>query len=193
MAWKILKYTFHMTPVLWSFVKDMILEEISLEEIRTNYLFGKANAYDRANLLENAIRVYERILKGDPNSIPVFLNLGGLFYRRGKYEKAIVYYESVIRANAKHYQGHYWLAMCYWKLQRYYAAINTLEEVIEFLPTFKDALNLLGDCYEKIGEGAKAEHYYLKAISADPDGIIIHGGVLDGHAREKRREERIKH
>ena len=45
--------------------------------------------------------------------------------------------------------------MCYWKLQRYYAAINTLEEVIEFLPTFKDALNLMGECYEQIGEGAK--------------------------------------
>jgi hypothetical protein len=50
MAWKILKYTFHMIPVLWSFIKDMIFEEISLEEIRTNYLFGKANAYDGANL-----------------------------------------------------------------------------------------------------------------------------------------------
>ena len=189
----VLRYILFMMPVLWSFIKDMIFEVISLEEIRTNYLFGKANAYDRANLLENAIRVYEEILKGDSNSIPVFLNLGGLFYRRGKYEEAIVYYERVIRANAKHYQGHYWLAMCCWKLQHYYAAINTLEEVIEFLPTFKDALNLLGDCYERIGEGAKAEHYYLKAISADPDGIIIHGGVLDGHAREKKREERIKH
>lgn len=193
MAWKILKYGFHMIPVLWSFAKDMIFEEISLEEIRINYLFGKANAYDRANLLEDAIRVYEEILRGDPNSIPVFLNLGGLYYRRGKYEKAIPYYEKVIRSNPKHYQGHYWLAMCCWKLQRYYAAINTLEEVIEFLPTFKDALNLLGDCYEKIGEGAKAEHYYLKAISVDPDGIIIHGGVLGGESRDKKAEGRIKH
>ena len=118
------------------------------------------------------------------------LRLGGLYYRRRKYEMAIPYYEKVIRSNPKHYQGHYWLAMCYWKLQRYYAAINTLEEVIEFLPTFKDALNLMGECYEQIGEGAKAEHYYLKAISADPDGIIIHGGILDPPSQEKKREER---
>src|SRR3989337_736461 len=104
------------------------------------------------------------------------------------FEAAVPFYEKVIRANPKHYQGHYWLAMCYWKLQRYYAAINTLEEVIEFLPTFKDALSLMGECYERIGEAAKAEHYYLKAISADPDGIIIHGGVLGGAANEKRRE-----
>lgn len=182
-----------MIPVLWSFAKDMIFEEISLEEIRTNYLFGKANAYDRANLLGEAIRVYQAILRDDPNRIPVFLNLGGLYYRRGEYEKAIPYYEKVIRVNPKHYQGHYWLAMCCWKLQRYYAAINTLEEVIEFLPTFKDALNLLGDCYEKIGEGAKAEHYYLKAISTDPEGIIIRGSILHGHSKERKREERIKH
>lgn len=182
-----------MISVLWSFLKDLIFEEISWEEIRTNYLFGKANAYDRANVLKRSIKVFEEILKRDPKSIPVFLNLGGLYYRRGKYEEAIPYYEKVIRANPKHYQGHYWLAMCYWKLQRYYAAINTLEEVIEFLPTFKDALNLMGECYEQIGEGAKAEHYYLKAISADPDGIIIHGGILDQKASEKKREERIKH
>ena len=53
--------------------------------------------------------------------------------------------------------------------------------------------NVVGWIGEGAGEAAKAEHYYLKAISADPDGIIIHGGVLDGHVREKKREERIKH
>jgi len=190
---RLFRYFFYMLPVLWSLIKDLIFEELSLGEIRTNYLFGKGNAYDRANLLERSVKVYEELLKRDPNSIPVFLNLGGIYYRRGKYEKAIPYYEKVIRANPKHYQGHYWLAMCYWKLQRYYAAINTLEEVIEFLPTFKDALNLMGECYERIGEGAKAEHYYLKAISADPEGIIVHGDILDKRPLEKKREERVKH
>ena len=163
-----------MMPILWSLLKDLIWEDLSLGEIWTNYLFGKANTYDHVNILEKSVNVYEEILRMDPNSIPVFLNLGGLYYRRGMLEAAIPYYEKVTRTNPKHYQGHYWLAKCYWKLQRYYAAINTLEEVIEFLPTFKDALNLMGECYEQIGEGAKAEHYYLKAISADPDGIIIH-------------------
>jgi tetratricopeptide (TPR) repeat protein len=110
------------------------------------------------------------------------------------FETAIPYYEKVIRANPKHYQGHYWLAMCFWKLQRYHAAINTLEEVIQFLPTFKDALNLMGECYEQIGEAAKAEHCFLKAISTDPNGIIVHGGVLDSWAEEKKKEEeRLKH
>jgi tetratricopeptide (TPR) repeat protein len=78
-------------------------------------------------------------------------------------------------------------------LDRYYAAINTLEEVIETLPTFKDALNLMGECYEQIGEAAKAEHYYLKAISADPSGIIIRGGISAEKVTEKRREGTVKH
>ena len=193
MNWRIFRYLFHMLPVLWSLIKDLIFEELSLGEIRANFLLGGANAYDRANMLERSIKVYEEVLKTNPNSVPVFLNLGGLYYRRGKYDQAIPYYEKVIRANPKHYQGHYWLAMCYWKLQRYYAAINTLEEVIEYLPTFKDALNLMGECYERIGEGAKAEHYYLKAISADPEGIIIHRGIWGETSLEKQREERIKH
>ncbi len=193
MSLKLVRYIFHMIPVLWSLIKDLVFEELSWKEIRTNYLFGKANAYDQAGILSRSVKVYETLLAKDPQSIPVFLNLGGLYFRRGMFEKAISYYERVIRSNPKHYQGHYWLAMCYWKLQRYYAAINTLEEVIEFLPTFKDALNLMGECYEQIGEGAKAEHYYLKAISADPNGIIIHGGILDRWAQERKREERIKH
>jgi len=184
MSLKVLRYFFFMIPIVWSLFKDLIWEDLSLGEIRTNYLFGKANAYDHANFLERSVKVYEELLRMDPNSVPVFLNLGGLYYRRGMFEAAIPYYEKVIRANPKHYQGHYWLAMCYWKLQRYYAAINTLEEVIEFLPTFKDALNLMGECYERIGEGAKAEHYYLKAISADPDGIIIHGDT--NHSKQKQ-------
>jgi tetratricopeptide (TPR) repeat protein len=193
MPWRAFQFIVYMIPILWIFLKDLVWEDLSLGEIRTNYLFGKANAYDRANFLKRAVRVYKEILRSDPNSISVFLNLGGLYYRRGMYETAIPYYEKVIRSNPKHYQGHYWLAMCFWKLQRYHAAINTLEEVIQFLPTFKDALNLMGECYEQIGEAAKAEHCYLKAISTDPNGIIVHGGVLDSWAQEKKKEERIKH
>ncbi len=193
MIWRFLQFLFYMSFVISTFLKDLVWEEVTLKEIRNNYLFGKANAYDRANLLKRAVKVYEEILRRDPNSLAVFLNLGGLYYRRGMYEKAMIYYERVIALNPKHYHGHYWLAMCFWKLGRYYAAINTLEEVIELLPTFKDALNLIGECYEQIGEAGKAEHYYLKAISADPDGFIIHGGGVGRPGPEKRREERTKH
>jgi len=190
---KSIRYIWYMVPILWTFLKDLIWEDLSLGEIRTNYLFGKANAYDRANFLQKAVRVYKEILRRDAYSIPVFLSMGGIYYRRGMFEIAIPYYEKVIRVNPKHYQGHYWLAMCFWRMQRYHAAINTLEEVIQFLPTFKDALNLMGECYEQIGEAAKAEHCYLKAISVDPNGIIIHGGVIDRWDQEKKREEWIKH
>ncbi len=190
---KIFRYVFHMIPVLWSLIRDLIFRSLSREENRLHYLFGKANAYDQADLSDRSIRIYEEILKKDPDSIPVFMNLGGICFRRGMFEKAIPYYEKVVRFNPKHYQGHYWLAVCYWELERFYAAINTLEEVIEFLPTFKDALNLMGDCYERVGEGAKAEHYYLKAISADPDGRVIQAGILNRSIQEKKREERVRH
>ncbi len=190
---KLICHVWYMIPILWTFLKDLIWEDLSLGEIKTNYLFGKANAYDRANFLQKAVKVYKKILRRKVYSIPVFLSLGGIYYRRGMFETAIPYYEKVIRVNPKHYQGHYWLAMCFWRMQRYHAAINTLEEVIQFLPTFKDALNLMGECYEQIGEAAKAEHCYLKAISVDPNGIIIHGGVIDRWDQEKKREEWIKH
>jgi tetratricopeptide (TPR) repeat protein len=190
---KILQYLFHMIPVLWSFLTDTVFRSLSKEENRLHYLFGKANAYDQADLTDRSIGIYQEILKKDPHSIPVFMNLGGLCFRRGLFESAIPHYEKVVRLNPKHYQGHYWLAVCYWKLERYYAAINTLEEVIEFLPTFKDALNLMGECYERVGEGAKAEHYYLKAISADPEGRVIHGGILNRSIHEKKREDRVRH
>ncbi len=193
MVWKGVRYLSYMIPVVWAFLKDLVWEESSLEEITTHYLLGKANAYDRANLLNRSVGVFEAILKRDQNRIPVLFSLGGLYYRREMYETAIPFYEKVIRLNPKHYQGHYWLAMCYFMLGRYYAAINTLEEVIGFLPTFKDALNLMGECYERIGQGAKAEHFYLKAIGADLKGIIIHRGVLNPLSHEKRPEEKIKH
>ena len=80
---KVIKYLLYMVPVLWTFFKDLIWESLDLGEIKTNYLFGKANAYDRADLLRRAVRVYKEILRKDPNSIAVFLNVGGLYYRRG--------------------------------------------------------------------------------------------------------------
>ena len=72
---KRLKYFLYMIPVLWTLLKDLVWEPLSLREIKTNYLFGKANAYDQANFLRKAVRVYKEILKRDSNSIPVFLNL----------------------------------------------------------------------------------------------------------------------
>lgn len=188
-----LKYGVYMIPVLWILIKDVVWEDVSLGEVKANYLFSKANAYERAGLLEKAAGVYYEILERDPNSLAADLSLGGLHYRRGLFEKAIPYYEKVIRTNAKHYQGHYWLAMCYRKLERNYAAIHTLEEVIEYLPTFKDALNLMGECYEQLGEGAKAEHFYLKAIGSDPGGFIIHRKLPNRAWTEKKSENRIKH
>ena len=189
---RIFHFSLYMVPVIWSLIRDLLWEDLSLGEIRMNYLFGKANAFERARCLDRGINVYREILKKDVKSTSALLNLGGLYYRREMYEKAVPCYEKVIRINPKHYQAHYWLAMCYWKLQRYYAAINTLEEVIEFLPTFRDALNLMGECYEQIGEAARAEHFYLKAISTDPGGMIIHRSILAGSNPEKKREERIK-
>ena len=190
---RLIRYLLYMISVSWTLLKDLIRKEMLFEEVKTNYLLGKANACERANLLRRAIRVYEDLLRKNQKSVPVFINLGGLYYRRGMYAAAAPYYERVIRLNPKHYQGHYWLAMCYFKLDRYYGAMNTLEEVIEFLPTFKDALNLMGECYEKIGEGAKAEHYYLKAISTDPKGILVLRTPLTSQVPAQREGERIKH
>jgi tetratricopeptide (TPR) repeat protein len=182
-----------MIPVLLYLIKDMILRRYSLEESKINYLFGKADSLEKAGFFCQAVKIYEEILKKGKVRVSVLFNLGGLYYRKGMFEKAIPYYEKVIHINPKHYQGHYWLAMCYFKLKRYYAAIHTLEDLIKLLPTFKDALNLLGECYERIGEGAKAEHYYLKAITADPNRILIHGGVIEKLKQKELREERIKH
>jgi tetratricopeptide (TPR) repeat protein len=193
MNWRRSNYLFYMIPIFWAFLKDIVWEDLSMAEIMTNYLFGRANAYERAGLLEKAVNSYQEILERDPNSLPVYLSLGGLYYRRGMFDKAIPHYEKVIKSNPKHYQGHYWLAMCYWKMERYYAAIHTLEEVVEYLPTFKDALNLMGECYERIGEGAKAEHFYLKAIGAGPKGIVIPRKLIERSGMEKKRETRIKH
>jgi len=52
MSWKAFLFIFCMVSTFWYFLKDLIWEDLSLGEIRTNYLFGKANAYDQANFLQ---------------------------------------------------------------------------------------------------------------------------------------------
>lgn len=190
---RLIKFFIYMIPVTGYLVRDFILRKFSIDELKINYLFAKADCLEKAGLFYQAVKVYEDILRKGKIRVSVLFNLGGLYYRRGMFEKAIPYYEKVIHVNPRHYQGYYWLAMSYFKLKRFYAAINTLEDLIKLLPTFKDALNLLGECYERIGEGAKAEHYYLKAITADPNRIIMHGGIIQKLREKEIREEGIKH
>lgn len=190
---RLIRYLIFLIPVIWYLGKDIFQRKSSFEELKINFLFGKADAFEKAGLFNRAVKIYEDILKEGKAKVSVLFNLGGLYYRKGIFDKAIQYYEKVIEINPKHYQGYYWLAMCYIRLNKYYSAIHTLEDLIRLLPSFKDALNLLGECYERIGEGAKAEHYYLKAISTDPDHILIHGNIIEKLKQKELREEGIKH
>jgi hypothetical protein len=82
MIWGTLQYLVFMVPGILMVIRDLIWEELSVKEIRTHYLFGKAQAYDRANFWKRAVGVYEEILRQEPYSIPVLLNLGGVLPER---------------------------------------------------------------------------------------------------------------
>src|SRR4030067_1799512 len=102
MHWKGFLYLFYMISVVWSLLKDLIREDSSFKEIKTNFLLGRANAFEQARLIDRAVRVYKKILKKDKKSIPALLNLGGLCYRKGMYGAALPYYERVLPMNPEH-------------------------------------------------------------------------------------------
>jgi tetratricopeptide (TPR) repeat protein len=118
--------------------------------------------------VEEAVRIFTKLLEVDPNSADAYNQIGYYYGYRGEYEKAI--------ENLKKYQfmapdqanPHDSLGEIQAYSGRYDEAIQNLNRALSVKPDFYAAYDHLAVAYEGKGDYAKAFEYSVKASEAMP-------------------------
>jgi tetratricopeptide (TPR) repeat protein len=142
---------------------------MSNENLSINEAFELAVQKHQDNNLQDAHNYYQKVLALDPNYINALNNLGVIFQRLGKKQRAKECYEKAIKINPNYADAHYNLGNIFKELERNQKAKEYFEKVIEINPNYSSAHNNLGNIFKELGENEKAKDCYKKAIEINPN------------------------
>ena len=138
-------------------------------------LIGRANAQQPPSpeVINNAIREFEEIVRIDPNERQSFLMLGRLYQIKGDRIKATEIYRKFLGAEPGSEEGVTALAKLQMDAGNNKEAAALLEEFIKGRPDSDVALETLGQAYSDLQEYDKAAEAYRRASELDPDDLEI--------------------
>jgi serine/threonine-protein kinase len=144
---------------------------VELEPGNESAAIGWASALEHQGSIDDAETVYQRLIDSHPQSYFAFNNLGGFYYRRSEYEKAVRMFQKVTELAPENYAGYVNLGGTYNDLGRFLEAIAPLKKSIALRPSYGGYSNL-GTCYfglQKMDEAAAA---YGQAVKLDPQQYV---------------------
>jgi tetratricopeptide (TPR) repeat protein len=129
-----------------------------------------AGALEDVKDYENELKNYEILMQIDrrQDSI-IFDNLGILYSRFKKWDKALSYLDSATIYYPNYAQAYKNKAFVYLNLQKSQEAINESEKAIKINPNFAKAYCYIGCGYLNLGQNQKAIDYLNKSLQLDPN------------------------
>ena len=115
-------------------------------------LFQKAFEFSAKQDFQNAEKYYLEALKEDPKFVEVYDNLGRIYRRIGKYDKAISNYKKSLELYPKGIMAHQNLAVVYGIKKEYEKAINEYQEIINLSPVNAEGYFGLANSYMMISK-----------------------------------------
>jgi len=119
---------------------------------KAKVLFQKAFEFSEKQDFQNAEKYYLKALKEDPNFIEVYDNLGRIYRRIGKYDKAISNYKKSLELYPKGIMAHQNIAVVYGIKKEYENAINEYTEIIKLSPDNPEGYFGLANSYMMVSK-----------------------------------------
>lgn len=123
---------------------------------------------------EKAIPVFLRVLNMKPGYPGVHRQLGGLYFSKGDYDRAMQEYEYAISEAPEDLDSLKQLALSYHYQSFDESALKTAEKLLELDPDSASAYNIMGAVAFNNRDIEAAQKHFEKAISLDPDLIAAH-------------------
>jgi Flp pilus assembly protein TadD len=169
-----------------------ISAQVQTEADSPKALYRDADAaYDRGDI-QQAIQLYEKLIKIDPDSVAARTNLGVALAHVGRYRDAIAQYEEALNLAPDSQVVRLNLALAWYKQAEFEKAASELERVRANDKTNRQALYLLADCYLRLGRNSDAVTLLQPIYDAGPDdravdfalgmALIRNGQVQQGQA-----------
>lgn len=152
--------------------------------------FLDAVQMEEAGRLDEAVTMYEAILKDDPSHAPSAINLGTIYYHRHDFQRAEALYRGATVADPHYALAFFDLGNVLDELHRMMEAIDAYHAAIRLAPRYADAHYNLALAYERQGDRRKALQHWTAYARLDTTG------PWHDHARQQIRKilerERLK-
>jgi predicted TPR repeat methyltransferase len=133
----------------------------------------KAIALHRAGRLDDARRLYERILTADARNASAWHFLGVLCHQTGDSDAAIAAIGNALTLDPRYADAHNNLGNIFRETNQYDEALRAYERAVEIAPNHADAWNNIGVMRGGRGDYAGAEKAYARALEIDPNHVAV--------------------
>jgi len=131
------------------------------EKIQEGNLLINKSKYD------DAIKLYDQVLKIDPGSVEALNGKGLAFNKLGRYEDAISWFDNALRIEPTSAQVLNNKGISLANLDRFEEAITLFDKAIKIDPNFVDALYNKGGALAELGKYDEAAMWTNKALEID--------------------------
>ena len=162
---------------LMTFKQLLTADQLSKEALyyRGNFaLYGLGES-------DQAIELYQRALKIDPNFVLARYDLAVTYRGMGEVDKAIAEYEKVLKINPRFPEALSNLGGQYFRKGDVKQAVAHFQRAIEVYPNFIQALSNLGAALNKLGQSKQALPHLQKALSLDPEFGVAYFNLGNAH------------
>jgi tetratricopeptide (TPR) repeat protein len=129
-------------------------------------------AYVRGDV-EEAIRLYEELVKIQPGSVEARTNLGVALTDAGRYKDAVAQYDEALKRAPDNPSIFLDLALAWYKQAAFDTAAVKLERLRAKHPERRQSLYLLADCYLRLGRNADAVTLLQPVYNGDPNDRAV--------------------
>ena len=140
-------------------------------------IFNEAIQHHKNKKLNLAEKLYNEVLKKDPNHIRALNNLGIIYFSLKKFNESIKIFKKTIIIDSNYLSAHNNLGLLFKEIKNYKKAISSFQEAIKINPNYFEAHNNSGLVFYECGEYQKAINSYEKAIIINPNYFETHNSI----------------
>jgi tetratricopeptide (TPR) repeat protein len=130
-------------------------------------LFEDAQAAEESGAFDTAVRLYQRVMRIDPDDPAAPFNLGNLLRARGRKVEAEAAYRDALKADARFAEAWYNLADLLEEQNRSDRAVDCLQRALAVHPDYADATYNLARLLHRGGRHLDAAVYWRRYLALD--------------------------
>jgi len=177
-----------------NFEKSLEFAKKSYEYTKSyRYLINLAATYDEIGKSEEAIKIYEEILKENPFDATVHFNLGYAYTNIGLIEEAVSEFKKAIAINPDIKEAHHNLGIYYKSKKQWDRAKSHLKKAAELDPKDSEVYFKLGVIYGNIDSLNQAEYFFKKTIELNPKDKVAHLNLGIVYETKNETRKSIEH
>jgi tetratricopeptide (TPR) repeat protein len=157
-------------------VEDDPIEDITIPAIDLYRLMDKAMNLQEDRHYGEALEIWQKAVKLDPNDARIHNDLAANLYFQGDIPDAIQHLRVALRINPSLVESHYNLGAYLVQQGHPDQAIPELEKTLELNPHFPSGEDTLAGAYGALGEDADSVDHWRKALVQAPDSVIARIG-----------------